>query len=755
MNTLEILEQRNLCVNDEPPYCENDCPLGIAVRDVAEKVGEGDFAGAAKLLQKKSPFARTLSWICPQPCRESCLRAEHGGAVEVRALERACFAYGGSTRTAPHFSSSKKTGTVAIVGGGIAGLACAYSLSGKGYDVHVYEKGDRLGGMLRSLSPAALPPDVLDADIAEAVRKAHVHLNTEIADLADCEWDACLVATGAGGATFDLETEGGFVVIEDAIAGSTSRESVFAAGGVCGIRAVVAQVADGLRVARTIERCLKGASLSLGREDEAYRKTCLYVDASDVVSVGPVAIPDEGYTREAAIEEAARCLRCTCGACARTCSLMTDMKQLPKRCISDIGKTLGAITQLSAKVNTRVINSCDQCGLCIEKCPTGLNMGALFMEARQTLHERGDLPPAFHDFFLRDMEFANGPRAACTVVPAETVDYLFFPGCQLGASNPQYVTRSFAYLRDVLGADAVGLKTGCCGAPAQWAGAHDEFEAQVARFHDEWEQLGKPQVVLACPTCAKMFRRACADLPIVSLWEVMREHGLPVGVAGRFEGVTVDLFDPCASRYDEASQDAVRWTLSQVGFDFVELSKREEARCCGYGGLIYGANPRLAEKMVDERLAASQHAVVTYCSNCRDVFAAKGKTAFHLLDLVFDLGFPQERGTVSLGDRRTNREIVRCDALGIAYEPKPDEGMVVICPPSVIEKMNAQLLLFEEVKAAIDHGEEFSEKLYDPERGVYITHLKTGLVTCWVEYTVEGRTASVSNVYSHRMTVLK
>ena len=121
------------------------------------------------------------------------------------------------------------------------------------------------------------------------------------------------------------------------------------------------------------------------------------------------------------------------------------------------------------------------------------------------------MPPSAHDFALRDMAFSNSEKFALArnQPGTQTSLYAFFPGCQLSASSPEYVENLDAYLSEQLPeaqAKGVGLILRCCGAPADWAGRTDLFQAAQAEFMAEYEKMGRPKLVLACSSCYQVLK---------------------------------------------------------------------------------------------------------------------------------------------------------------------------------------------------------------------------------------------------------
>ena len=82
------------------------------------------------------------------------------------------------------------------------------------------------------------------------------------------------------------------------------------------------------------------------------------------------------------------------------------------------------------------------------------------------------------------------------------------PGCQLGAADPRYVTLPYQWLLSKK-ADT-GLLLRCCGVPAAWSGDEEMHQRELADIRSDWEALGKPILILACPSCGQTIRGADA-----------------------------------------------------------------------------------------------------------------------------------------------------------------------------------------------------------------------------------------------------
>ena len=746
-----VVNHGSMCTADDPAPCALRCPLGLDVRSFVKRVAKGDFGSARMYLEQHLPIPQLVCRLCSERCRFECIRGDYGGAINMRALERACFDYGRKT-PARRYARRKKKGRIVVIGSGATAMTCAYALGRKGYSVELHTSSYLLGGHLLELPESELPYAVLDAARKTVEDNATVHYGSSFKSLDDLEWDALILATGAHSGHFGLATQGDYVKV-DPLTRETSHKGVFAAGRIVGEYDHIEAMASGLAACLSIERLLRGVSLSLERDDAPRECTNLHVDCSRVVDVPAVESAGEVYTPEEAIAEAQRCLMCECDFCVTTCDLMSRDRRKPRQCIHDLSESFAAVSQHSAKIAMRKTNLCSQCSLCGERCPNGLNMGELFLESRRIFRRRGELPPAFHDFWLRDMNHAIGHRARFQLVPQDgTPEYLYFPGCSLGASDPTLVTSSYELLKRLVGEENVALDVACCGAPAHWAGGEGLFSIVQANFFDRWRALGEPRIVVACPTCRKMLLAGNPRLDICSLWELAAEADLPT-FESLFGNGTVSLFDPCSSRADAASRESMRKLLNRLGYTVEEMQgDGSEARCCGFGGLTYGVDYDYTLSITNARLSKANHDVVTYCSNCRDVFASQGARTLHILDVLMGRTEPTPRP--SLGQRRANRELLKAELTGEALPTSRDLPPLML-DDGILAKLDKQLLLVEEVQETIASSYETGIQLLDESTGWIVAHKRIGIITIWVffEPNPDGEGYLVHNVYYHRMKV--
>jgi glutamate synthase (NADPH/NADH) small chain len=785
MDQKQLREQENRCIQEQAPACTAACPAHVDARGVAAEISKGDFAAALKLYRKAVPFPGIISRICDQPCQTICLRKDFGGSIEIAALERACLEFGNQDAE-PVNRLPKKSKTVAVIGGGISGLTVAHDLARKGWGIVIFESNDRLGGGLWQSPPDLLPRDVLinDLKIIEEL-EIEVRLNTSVgrsggnghttflARLCD-EFDAVYLAIGPHSSDIpDLQmNENGQIAI-DPLTFQTSMDKVFAGGDVLRVsvnypdrelkHSAILSLSDGRRAATSIDRYLQKVSLTASRANEGSYETRLYTNTSEITSQASLINTDLSthYNVEVAETEAARCIQCECMECVKVCEYLKHYKGYPKKYIRETYNNLSIV--MGTRHSNQFINTCALCGLCGEVCPTDVDMGEICHNAREQMVEQKRMPASAHDFALQDMAFSNGEKFALAhnAPGLDTSSYVFFPGCQLSGSSPEYVEKAYAFLRDTLQKEdaGVGLMLRCCGAPADWAGRKDLFANSQSEFRAEYEKLGKPKVILSCSSCYKMFQKHYPDVEILSFWDVMNEHGK---FTKREFSAPVAIHDPCSTRYENHIQDSIRDIIIKMGGEIQELPlSREKTECCSFGGLMWLANKPVAEKMVQRRINESPLDYVTYCAMCRDFFARKGKRTTHLFDYIFggtesDLALAP---AVGFSQRHENRARLKEKLLRDLWsETMPDQGAFesirLVLPEDVQKQVEDRLILVEDMQKVIEYAERTGKRMFNNSTKHYLAYFKPTSVTYWVEYTPqEDGSFLVYKAYSHRMEV--
>lgn len=730
------------CLQNEQAFCTIACPFNLDIRDFIGMVQQGRFNIAYRTFQNVVGFPGIVTALCPEPCKLVCPLKDAGGSISLKELEKSSIGYARSTEPS-QYNVPLKDKRIAIIGAGISGLACALRLTSRKYQVTVFEKSDRIGGHLNTL----LSPDIFLADIGLQFKHEQylLNLNKEVSGLDDLEYDAVYVATGKDGNQFGLShmPDGTF---------STSRPGVFMGGSVVGTDTMTA-IVHGLNASNAIETWLK-----IGSMNHVYSplETKLLYESIRVKPADAI-MPSNGesYSKEEAIAESNRCLKCCCDACNFYSPLMSYFRKFPRRITEEVQVSLTPSSlDGNAKLATRLISTCTHCGLCKEVCPKDIDTGEFLLTSHKTMRNQGTMPWAFHEFYLRDMEFSISD-AGLTKLPKgfDRSTYLFFPGCQLGASDPEYVIRSYRFLLEHFPDTALSL--GCCGVPAEWAGVENFHAGVINRIREDWKKLGKPVTVLACPTCMQMFRKHLPEINTEFLYPMLEKSNLALAI--QESGTVASVYDPCASREEPALQETIRQLSRKAGFQLEPLPMEGRmAECCSYGGHVSIAHPPYANHMIQKRVSQKSTPYITYCSNCRDIFAYAGKKSWHILDILFGIEKDNpERRTVS--GRQRNRLNLKRQVLEEFWNEKleMDESMKMLeISDGLKEKLHKNYILEMDLLAVIESAEETGKKLYDPEKKSYTSHKQIGNMTYWVEYLVIGSEGyELLNGYCHRMKI--
>ncbi len=138
------------CMDCGIPFCNNGCPVNNNIPDFNDAVYRGNWREALEILHSTNNFPELTGRICPAPCETACTLGINAEPVGIKSLEHAIIDKAGENGwVVPQIAAAKTGKTVAIVGSGPAGLACAQQLARAGHAVTVFEKNDKVGGLLR------------------------------------------------------------------------------------------------------------------------------------------------------------------------------------------------------------------------------------------------------------------------------------------------------------------------------------------------------------------------------------------------------------------------------------------------------------------------------------------------------------------------------------------------------------------------------------------------------------------------------
>lgn len=202
----QLTRQAGRCMDCGVPFCHTGCPLGNLIPEWNDATWRGDEREAVERLHATNNFPEFTGRVCPAPCEPACVLGISQPPVTIKRIEQSiidrAWEHGYVT---PHVPERLTGKTVAVVGSGPAGLAAAQQLTRAGHTVAVFERDDRLGGLLRyGIPDFKLDKGLIDRRLeqmeAEGTRfKPGVRIGTDIPwPELRARYDAVIVATGAG-----------------------------------------------------------------------------------------------------------------------------------------------------------------------------------------------------------------------------------------------------------------------------------------------------------------------------------------------------------------------------------------------------------------------------------------------------------------------------------------------------------------------------------------------------------------------------
>ncbi len=204
--SVEVITQQSArCMDCGIPFCHNGCPVNNIIPDWNDLVYKGEWRQAIEVLHSTNNFPEFTGRICPSPCEAACTLNLNDNPVTIKTIECAivdrAWEEGWIVPQVPPHKSGKR---VAIVGSGPAGLACAQQLARAGHAVTLFEKSDRIGGLMRyGIPDFKLSKHLIDRRIgqmlAEGVEfrpKVHIGVDIPASQLAT-EYDAVVLAGGS------------------------------------------------------------------------------------------------------------------------------------------------------------------------------------------------------------------------------------------------------------------------------------------------------------------------------------------------------------------------------------------------------------------------------------------------------------------------------------------------------------------------------------------------------------------------------
>ena len=200
----EVAEQGARCIDCGIPYCHSGCPVDNLIPDWNDLVYRGRWREAIDVLHSTNNFPEFTGRVCPAPCEEACTLNLHNAPVSIKAIEYSIIEKAWRQRWIEPMIPSRRTDKrIAVVGSGPSGLAASQQLARAGHSVEVFEKNDKIGGLLRyGIPDFKLEKRTIDRRMsqmqAEGVEfrvNRHIGVNWPVERLLN-EYEAVVLAAG-------------------------------------------------------------------------------------------------------------------------------------------------------------------------------------------------------------------------------------------------------------------------------------------------------------------------------------------------------------------------------------------------------------------------------------------------------------------------------------------------------------------------------------------------------------------------------
>lgn len=308
-----------------------------------------------------------------------------------------------------------------------------------------------------------------------------------------------------------------------------------------------------------------------------------------------------------------------CGDCVAECAFLAARgtpKALAKRLLGADGETL------------KVCYECSLCGLCRAVCQYGVEPDALFLEARREAVRSGVGPLPVHKKLLSFERAGFSPLFSLFALP-KGCRTVFFPGCSLPGSRPEATLWAFSRLREA--EPTLGAVLSCCGKPSHDLGRAQYFTEKFGRLSRSLTQAGVLRIVVACPSCYRVFKKYAPEFETVTVYSLLAAQGVERPTAG-FAAL---VHDSCVTRDFGEVHGAVRTLAAGAGVEVVERPERGQGTlCCGEGGGVSSAAPEFSACWTKRAAGGAKGLpILTYCSGCANYLGSLAKT-LHVLDVA-------------------------------------------------------------------------------------------------------------------------
>ncbi|MFT5627862.1 MAG: glutamate synthase (NADPH/NADH) small chain [Glaciecola sp.] len=201
----KLKDQGARCMDCGIPFCHSGCPLGNFIPDFNDKVYKGKWKEAAEILHKTNNFPEFTGRLCPAPCEEACVLGINEDPVTIENIEKniveRAYNEGWIVASPPKVRTEK---TIAVIGSGPSGLAAAQQLNRAGHTVTVFERDEKVGGLLRyGIPDFKMEKNVIDRRVRVLedegiIFKTNAHVGDNVdANVLKKNFDAIVLCGGA------------------------------------------------------------------------------------------------------------------------------------------------------------------------------------------------------------------------------------------------------------------------------------------------------------------------------------------------------------------------------------------------------------------------------------------------------------------------------------------------------------------------------------------------------------------------------
>lgn len=340
-------------------------------------------------------------------------------------------------------------------------------------------------------------------------------------------------------------------------------------------------------------------------------------------------IVDSDELKELIELEYSKCIGCK--LCTKGCPMLDEFSENPKKLLSRL--------TMDNSFEIELPYACMLCGYCAEVCPKGVSFRDLFYEFRkQTVKQfDGKLPRKLNTTGVDLHQYLSFSKLFSDDIKSNNTETIFFPGCSLLSIDPKLVMSAYAYLKGKI--PNLGYSNKCCGKPTQFLGKNDKFIGLMDDLKSDFNAHGVKRIITSCQNCYMSFKRNAPEYEVISVYEVLKEIGIPYDAVNRFKDTNMDaiIHDPCPTRSEDKVHVAVRRILDQMGIFYEEMDyNKHKTLCCGMGGMVSLTSKEISKKHRDRRRdEAGGKTIITYCMECAETLKNNKGSTVHVLDLIF------------------------------------------------------------------------------------------------------------------------